>query len=266
MSMDELLIEVGLNEAVSRSEHPDIPITPTEIADDILGCADAGASIVHFHARDPKSGEQRFGATELYRDVVRRVRQAGSSILMYPTYPPFFSDTRRCIEERFAHVFALADEAELEMNLGPLDMGSINLVFAKQGGLSPAEEEMPADRSVYQNSVPILREVGLRMNSLAGKVAIATGSSREIGKGCALELAAAGATVYVSGRTLYESAGQASSRLSGSLATTVSEIEAAGGRGIAVACDYADDDQVADLFARVSRESGRLDVLVNNAI
>jgi len=157
--MDELLIEVGLNEAVSRSEHPDIPITPAEIADDILGCADAGASIVHFHARDPDSGEQCFGATELYRDVVRRVRQAGSSILMYPTYPPFFSEPNRCIEERFAHVFALADEAELGMKLGPLDMGSINLVFAKQGKLSPAAEEMPADWSVYQNPVPILREV-----------------------------------------------------------------------------------------------------------
>ncbi|MBW2386577.1 MAG: 3-keto-5-aminohexanoate cleavage protein, partial [Deltaproteobacteria bacterium] len=68
-----------------RSEHPSIPITPAEIADDILECADAGASIVHFHARDPDSGEQRYGSTGLYRDVVCRVRQAGSSILMYPT-------------------------------------------------------------------------------------------------------------------------------------------------------------------------------------
>ncbi len=103
------------------------------------------------------------------------------------------------------------------------------------------------------------------MNSLAGRVAIVTGASRGIGKGCALELAASGATVYVSARTLSESAEQASNRLPGSLGATVSEIEAAGGRGIAVACDHADDDQVADLFARVRRESGRLDVLVNNA-
>jgi uncharacterized protein (DUF849 family) len=68
-----------------------VPITPAEIADDILQCVAAGASIVHFHARDPISGEQRLGATEFYRDVVCHVRDAGSSILMYPTYPRFFS-------------------------------------------------------------------------------------------------------------------------------------------------------------------------------
>ena len=155
----QLLVEVGLNEAVSRSEHPSIPITPTEIADDILECADAGASIVHFHARDPDSGEQRYGSTDLYRDVVCRVRQAGSSILMYPTYPPFFSDPRRCIEERFAHVFELVDDPELAMSLGPLDMGSLNLVFAQNGGLPPNAHEMPIDWSVYQNPVPVLWEV-----------------------------------------------------------------------------------------------------------
>ncbi|MBW2386575.1 MAG: SDR family NAD(P)-dependent oxidoreductase [Deltaproteobacteria bacterium] len=99
------------------------------------------------------------------------------------------------------------------------------------------------------------------MNSLGGRVAIVTGASRGIGKGCALELAAAGATVYVTGRTIFE----ASDRLPGSLKATVAEVEAIGGQAIAVACDHADDDQVAELFAKVSREARRLDVLVNNA-
>ena len=158
-TIPQLLIEVGLNEAVSVAEHPSIPITPAQIADDILECADAGASIVHFHARDPDSGEQRYGSTELYRDVVCCVRRAGSSILMYPTYPPFFSDPSRCIDERFAHVFELADERELGMKLGPLDMGSLNLVFAKAGKLPATTHEMPLDWSVYQNPVPILWQV-----------------------------------------------------------------------------------------------------------
>ncbi|MBW2241284.1 MAG: SDR family NAD(P)-dependent oxidoreductase [Deltaproteobacteria bacterium] len=99
------------------------------------------------------------------------------------------------------------------------------------------------------------------MKSLDGSVAIVTGASRGIGKGCALELAAAGTTVYVTGRTLDEG----SDRLPGSLLSTVAEIEAMGGRGIAVACDHSDDAQVAELFARVSGDAGRLDVLVNNA-
>jgi NAD(P)-dependent dehydrogenase (short-subunit alcohol dehydrogenase family) len=96
---------------------------------------------------------------------------------------------------------------------------------------------------------------------LAGRVAVVTGASRGIGKGCALELGAAGATVYLTGRTLAEGG----AALPGSIASTAAEVDAAGGRGIAVACDHRDDAQVAALFARVREEAGRLDVLVNNA-
>jgi NAD(P)-dependent dehydrogenase (short-subunit alcohol dehydrogenase family) len=96
---------------------------------------------------------------------------------------------------------------------------------------------------------------------LDGRVAIATGASRGIGKGCALELAAAGASVYLTARTRTE--GEA--RLPGSLGATVAEIEAAGGRAVAVACDHRDDRQVEALFERVRKDAGRLDVLVNSA-
>lgn len=97
--------------------------------------------------------------------------------------------------------------------------------------------------------------------SLDGAIAVVTGASRGIGKGCALELAEAGATVYVTARTL-EEGGHA---LPGSLAATVEEIEAAGGSAVAVRCDHAKDEQVRELFERVRLESGGLDVLVNSA-
>jgi NAD(P)-dependent dehydrogenase (short-subunit alcohol dehydrogenase family) len=97
---------------------------------------------------------------------------------------------------------------------------------------------------------------------LAGRIAIVTGASRGIGKGCALELGAAGATVYVTGRTVEEG----SHPLPGSVGATAAEIDTLGGRGIAVACDHRDDDAVEALFGRVRDEqAGRLDVLVNNA-
>lgn len=96
---------------------------------------------------------------------------------------------------------------------------------------------------------------------LAGTVAIVTGASRGIGKGCAIELAAAGATVYVTGRTLHDG----DSTRPGSLDATIDEIARTGGRAIGVQCDHADDDAVDGLFARVAAEQGRLDVLVNNA-
>jgi dehydrogenase/reductase SDR family protein 1 len=97
--------------------------------------------------------------------------------------------------------------------------------------------------------------------SLTGKVAIVTGASRGIGKGCALELGAAGATVYATARSTSE----ADHPLPGTIGATAQEIAAAGGTGVAVALDHRDDGAVEALFARVLDEQGRLDVLVNNA-
>jgi NAD(P)-dependent dehydrogenase (short-subunit alcohol dehydrogenase family) len=97
---------------------------------------------------------------------------------------------------------------------------------------------------------------------LEGVVAVVTGASRGIGKGCALELGALGATVYITGRTVEAGAHP----LPGTVGATADAVTEHGGRGIAVACDHRDDDAVARLFERVADEQGgRLDVLVNNA-
>jgi dehydrogenase/reductase SDR family member 1 len=96
---------------------------------------------------------------------------------------------------------------------------------------------------------------------LAGTVAIVTGATRGIGKGIALELGAAGATVYATGRSVSES----DHPLPGTVGATAAEIDALGGTGIGVAVDHRDDDAVAALFARVAEEHGHLDLLVNNA-
>ncbi|WP_309674182.1 SDR family NAD(P)-dependent oxidoreductase [Pseudomonas sp.] len=104
------------------------------------------------------------------------------------------------------------------------------------------------------------------MNQPLKQVAVVTGASRGVGQGIALALGAAGMTVFVTGRSpetggsnLYGHA------LRGSLEDTAAAITAAGGRGIAVVCDHADDAQVQALFARVEKECGQLDLLVNNA-
>jgi NAD(P)-dependent dehydrogenase (short-subunit alcohol dehydrogenase family) len=99
------------------------------------------------------------------------------------------------------------------------------------------------------------------LNSLTGQVAVVTGASRGIGRGIALALADAGATVYVTGRTVTPG----SYPLPGTVGETAAEVDRRGGKGIAVAVDHAQDDQVAALFDQVRREQGRLDILVNNA-
>jgi NAD(P)-dependent dehydrogenase (short-subunit alcohol dehydrogenase family) len=84
-----------------------------------------------------------------------------------------------------------------------------------------------------------MHSLGGPAGSLTGKVAVVTGASRGAGRGIAVTLGAAGATVYVSGRS--------------------------GGTGIPVRCDHTVDSEVEELFAQVQREQGRIDLLVNNA-
>lgn len=104
------------------------------------------------------------------------------------------------------------------------------------------------------------------MTANTPQIALVTGASRGVGKGIAIALGAAGMTVYLSGRSATESASHLRGQLlPGSLAETAEAVNRAGGQGVAVPCDHRDDAQVRELFARIEREQGRLDLLVNNA-
>lgn len=99
------------------------------------------------------------------------------------------------------------------------------------------------------------------------KVALVTGASRGAGAGIARGLGELGYTVYVTGRSVTGSAakGWDGSALPGTIGETAAIITERGGKGIAVACDHADDAQVAKVFEQIADEQGRLDILVNNA-
>ena len=98
--------------------------------------------------------------------------------------------------------------------------------------------------------------------TLEGKVALVAGATRGAGRGIAVELGAAGATVYVTGRTTRQQ--QSEYARPETIEDTAELVSAAGGKGIAVRVDHLLAEEVRALVERIRGEQGRLDVLVND--
>jgi NAD(P)-dependent dehydrogenase (short-subunit alcohol dehydrogenase family) len=101
------------------------------------------------------------------------------------------------------------------------------------------------------------------MQRLAGQVAVVTGATRGAGLGIARVLGEAGATVYVTGRSVRGA--PTVPEYPGGIEDAADEVTARGGHGIPVHCDHTDEQAVDGLFQQVQREQGRLDLLVCNA-
>lgn len=99
------------------------------------------------------------------------------------------------------------------------------------------------------------------MYPLKGKVALVAGASRGAGRGIALELGNAGATVYVTGRS---SGSKRTDDRPETIEDTASSVTSRGGIGIAIKCDHTDEQELERLFARIKSEHGRIDLIVNS--
>lgn len=110
--MKKLIIEVALNEYVTRSEHPGVPLTPQEIAAQAKECADAGASVIHFHPRRP-AGEaldsDLADDVDFYRETMKLIAER-CDVITYPTYTSAVTETAAdSTKKLFPHVRALRE-------------------------------------------------------------------------------------------------------------------------------------------------------------
>ena len=117
--MDQLIITVAVSgSGPTRKDNPNVPYSPEEIADEVVRCREAGASIAHVHVRDPKTGAPSF-KLEYFREVRERVRSK-CDILLNCTTSSFFLTGDNIMEQRVAPL-------SLGIDLCSLDIGSMNL-------------------------------------------------------------------------------------------------------------------------------------------
>jgi 3-keto-5-aminohexanoate cleavage enzyme len=143
--MTPVVIEVALNGVTSKSRNPNVPISPSEIAADGLGCLAAGAAILHNHI-DLVTTDGR-AAADRYLEGWRMILAQRGDAIVYPTVG--FGGT---VEERFGHVPHLAESGLMRMGL--FDPGSVNLGGTGDDGLPGGSFDF-----VYSNSFGDLRHV-----------------------------------------------------------------------------------------------------------
>ena len=124
--MGSIWLEVALNGPWSRDRQPLIPFLADEIFADALACADAGASVIHFHAYDPVTGRQR-DDYDIYAPIIERIRSR-VDVICYPTVPfagSVDSPQPLTAQQRFVAVEKLLQAGLIEWSA--LDPGSTNI-------------------------------------------------------------------------------------------------------------------------------------------
>lgn len=119
--MKKLIIEVRVNEYAMRDGNPHVPWSAAELGRDARAIRDAGASIIHFHARGPK-GEPAHGTAD-YAAAMREIR-AQSDLITHPTLGQINVGGQ---EERIRHILELSRDPALKPDIAAIDTGSANI-------------------------------------------------------------------------------------------------------------------------------------------
>jgi 3-keto-5-aminohexanoate cleavage enzyme len=170
----KVVIEVRCNEYTMRDNNRHVPWSAEEIAADAAACREAGASIVHFHAREPETGAMSFD-TARYADVIRAVR-ASSDMVVNPTLG---ASTIADPAVRVAHIPELGADPATRPELAPVDLGSFNIDPFDWDKRAFRTEEIVYHTSVagLRHEIEAIRSSGVAVQSVLWTV----GSARCLG-------------------------------------------------------------------------------------
>lgn len=116
-----LIIEVRCNEAAERGGNPALPYGPREVLTELLAAKDAGASILHWHARD-YDGTERADDVALHREVVEGIREHAGEAIVHPTLG--FLSTQGDAQGRMRHILELNADPGTRVDVVPVDFGA----------------------------------------------------------------------------------------------------------------------------------------------
>lgn len=157
MAGKPLIIEARINEYTPRTVNPHIPFTAEEIGDSAARACEAGATIIHFHARD--AGGKPDHRPEVYADAIRAIRSRCDALV----YPTLGQITASGIDsDRLAHIEVLARDPATRPDIAPIDTGSTNIDRFW-------DSRFQSDDHTYVNRTGTLRLFAARLRGLGVK-------------------------------------------------------------------------------------------------
>ncbi len=164
--MDEtapLIIELRCNETAYKADRPNLPYSPEELVRDAIEGRRAGASILHWHGRDPDTGEPK-NDVELYKEVYRGIRE-NTDLLVHPTLGYI---TQMEVHDRVKHILAVNDDPHLRVDMAPVAFGSLNVDY-----WDPEKKDFVTKDLVYYNprerlegALTIFKEHGIYVSTV----------------------------------------------------------------------------------------------------
>ncbi len=157
--MSKLIVEARVNEYMMRSENPNVPWLPQEIAADAAACREAGATVVHFHARNADGSPDH--RLETYQEIMAAIHER-SDILTHPTlgYVTFDSTA----EERLHNVMTMVEDPKTRPDFAPMDMGTVNVDW-----YDPEQRRYDTKDLIYKNSTETLEYFAQRITAAGMK-------------------------------------------------------------------------------------------------